>query len=183
MTDRRRNNGAARPQANPQAARPGDPRAFSPASQRNRQPILEVLARILPGSGLVLEVASGSGEHALWFAQHLRPLAWQPSDPDPAGRRSIAAHAATERAALLEQTMAVQRRWDTIVWTGDDTTRARLWFQMQQLRFDQDQLDSQVNVALRSAHAASTPADPNFGRVVPSSGVDRVPRHVAALFH
>lgn len=97
MADRRRIDGAAgaaRTQANPQVARPGDARAFAPASQRNRQPILEVLARVLPGSGLVLEVASGSGEHALWFAQHLRPLAWQPSDPDPACRRSIAAHAA-----------------------------------------------------------------------------------------
>ncbi len=97
MTDRRRIDGTAgatRPQVIPQAARPGDPRAFASASQRNRQPILEVLARVLPGSGLVLEVASGSGEHALWFAQHLRPLAWQPSDPDPACRRSIAAHVA-----------------------------------------------------------------------------------------
>lgn len=97
MTDRSRIDGAvgaARPQAIPQVARPGDPPAFAPATQRNRQPILEVLTRILPASGLVLEVASGSGEHALWFAQHLRPLAWQPSDPDPACRRSIAAHAA-----------------------------------------------------------------------------------------
>ncbi len=98
MTDRRRIDGTAgatRPQVIPQAAQPGDPRAFASASQRNRQPILEVLARVLPGNGLVLEVASGSGEHALWFAQHLRPLAWQPSDPDPACRCSIAAHAAT----------------------------------------------------------------------------------------
>jgi SAM-dependent methyltransferase len=105
MTDRRRIDGAAgaaRPQANPQAARPGDPRAFAPASQRNRQPILEVLARVLPGSGLVLEVASGGGEHALWFAQHLRPLAWQPSDPDPACRRSIAAHAAGVHCPTLK---------------------------------------------------------------------------------
>ncbi len=103
MTDRRRIDGAAgaaRPQANPRVARPGDPRAFSSASQRNRQPILEVLARVLPGSGLVLEIASG-GEHALWFAQHLRPLAWQPSDPDPVCRRSIAAHAATVHCPSL----------------------------------------------------------------------------------
>jgi SAM-dependent methyltransferase len=105
MTDRSRIDGAvgaARPQAIPQVARPGDPRAFSPASQRNRQPILEVLARVLPGSGLVLEVASGGGEHALWFAQHLRPLAWQPSDPDPACRRSIAAHAAGVHCPTLK---------------------------------------------------------------------------------
>ncbi len=104
MTDRRRNNGAtdaAWPQAIPQVARPGDSRAISPASQRNRQPILEVLTRVLPGSGLVLEVASGSGEHALWFAQHLRPLAWQPSDPDPVCRRSITAHAATAHCPSL----------------------------------------------------------------------------------
>ncbi len=71
-----------------------DPRLFAPATQRNRVPILEVLSRVLPGEGLVLEVASGSGEHAAWFAQHLRPLVWQPSDPDPVMCRSIAAHGA-----------------------------------------------------------------------------------------
>lgn len=71
-----------------------DPRLFAPATQRNRQPILEVLSRVLPSDGLVLETASGSGEHAVWFAQQLRPLVWQPSDPDPLMRQSIAAHAA-----------------------------------------------------------------------------------------
>ena len=69
-----------------------DPRLFAPATQRNRAPILEVLSRVLPGEGLLLEVASGSGEHAAWFAHQLRPLVWQPSDPDPVMRRSIAAH-------------------------------------------------------------------------------------------
>lgn len=71
-----------------------DAKLFAPATQRNREPILEVLSRVLPAKGTVLELASGSGEHAVWFAQHLRPLVWQPSDPDPAARRSIAAHAA-----------------------------------------------------------------------------------------
>lgn len=69
-----------------------DPRCFAPATQRNREPILEVLSRTLPTKGLVLEVASGTGEHAAWFAHHLRPLEWQPSDPDSDMRRSIAAH-------------------------------------------------------------------------------------------
>ena len=68
-------------------------RLYAAATQRNRQPILEVLSRTLPGRGTVLEIASGTGEHAVWFAQHLRPLVWQPSDPDPVMRRSIAAHA------------------------------------------------------------------------------------------
>ncbi len=89
-------------------------RLFAPATQRNRQPILDVLSRVLPGSGRVLEVASGSGEHALWFAQHLRPLIWQPSDPDPACRRSIAAHAAHAGLATIEAPLdldAAAARW------------------------------------------------------------------------
>lgn len=63
----------------------------APAAQRNREPIREVLARVLPPAGTVLEIASGSGEHALWFAQAFPALHWQPSDPDPAARASIAA--------------------------------------------------------------------------------------------
>lgn len=67
---------------------------YAPATARNRAPILEVLRRVLP-DGPVLEVASGSGEHALYFAAALaaeRPaLTWQPSDADPACLASIAA--------------------------------------------------------------------------------------------
>ena len=79
-----------------------DPRLFAPATQRNRMPILDVLSRVLPGQGLVLEVASGTGEHAVWFAQHLRPLEWQPSDADPAMRESIAAHARASGVKTLK---------------------------------------------------------------------------------
>lgn len=68
-------------------------RLHAPATQRNRKPILEVLMRVLPARGTVLELASGTGEHAVWFAHHLRPLVWQPSDADPAMRQSIDAHA------------------------------------------------------------------------------------------
>ena len=86
----------------PEGSGPGDARLFAAATERNRQPILAVLSRVLPDRGLVLEVASGSGEHALWFAQALSPLVWQPSDPDPACRRSIAGHAAGAGLATLE---------------------------------------------------------------------------------
>ncbi|WP_018259759.1 DUF938 domain-containing protein [Methylobacterium sp. WSM2598] len=71
---------------------------IAPAVARNREPILAVLRRLLPETGLVLEVASGSGEHAAHFARALPGLAFQPSDPEPAALRSIAAHA---RAAAL----------------------------------------------------------------------------------
>jgi SAM-dependent methyltransferase len=66
-------------------------KAFAPASERNRQPILEVLRRILPSRGLVLEVASGTGQHAAYFARHMPSLRWQPTEMSVEARRSIAA--------------------------------------------------------------------------------------------
>ena len=66
-------------------------RLHAPATLRNREAILAVLREALPSSGLVLEVASGSGEHAAYFAAALPGLDWQPSDPDPAALASIEA--------------------------------------------------------------------------------------------
>lgn len=73
-----------------------DARAFAPATLRNRNPILDILSPALPVSGLVLEVASGTGEHVMHFARELPELQWQPSDPSVTARQSIAAWAATE---------------------------------------------------------------------------------------
>ncbi|NBC38119.1 DUF938 domain-containing protein [Novosphingobium sp. FSY-8] len=65
-------------------------RRSSAAAQRNRDPILEVLRAHLPPSGLVLEIASGTGEHITHFARHLPKLTWQPSDPAPEALASMA---------------------------------------------------------------------------------------------
>ncbi|NYF34224.1 DUF938 domain-containing protein [Sphingopyxis sp. JAI108] len=77
---------------------PGDggeaDKRHAPATLRNRDAIAAVLADWLPASGTVLEVASGSGEHAVHFASTFAHLDWQPSDPDPAGLTSIAAYRA-----------------------------------------------------------------------------------------
>jgi SAM-dependent methyltransferase len=66
-----------------------DARLFAPATARNREPILEVLRHHLPRRGLVLEVASGSGEHTAHFAAAFPELVFQPSDPDSGARASI----------------------------------------------------------------------------------------------
>jgi hypothetical protein len=63
----------------------------SPAVARNRDPILQVLRPRLPESGRVLEIAAGSGEHAVYLATHLPQLSWQPTDPDEGALASIQA--------------------------------------------------------------------------------------------
>ncbi len=78
-----------------------DARLYHAHVARNREPILEVLKRVLPPRVLVLEVASGSGEHAAYFAKALPGLSWQPTDTDPRALASIAAHRAAADAANL----------------------------------------------------------------------------------
>jgi SAM-dependent methyltransferase len=78
-----------------------DRRIFRPHVARNREPILDVLKRVLPPQGLMLEVASGSGEHAAYFAKALPLLSWQPTDPDMEALASIAAHRAAGASNLL----------------------------------------------------------------------------------
>jgi cyclopropane fatty-acyl-phospholipid synthase-like methyltransferase len=68
-----------------------DARQYAPATQRNRQPILDVLTSVLlPGSN-ILEIASGTGEHAVFFASQLKSCHWIPSDRNPLARGSIVA--------------------------------------------------------------------------------------------
>jgi hypothetical protein len=68
-----------------------DARREAPATARNRDAILAVLREVLPLSGRVIEIASGTGEHAVHFAGALPDLIWQASDPDPGALASIAA--------------------------------------------------------------------------------------------
>jgi SAM-dependent methyltransferase len=74
---------------------------LSPAVARNRDPILAVLRRVLPDHGTVLEIASGTGEHAAYFATHLPHLAWQPTDVDPDALASIEARRTAANAPNL----------------------------------------------------------------------------------
>jgi SAM-dependent methyltransferase len=84
---------------------------FSPAADRNKQAILDVLREVLPGRGHALEIASGTGQHVAWFAAGLPRWTWQPTDAMPASLGSIAAWVAEQglpnvRPALVLDVMA-----------------------------------------------------------------------------
>ncbi len=79
-----------------------DQRRYAPATQRNREPILALLQRVLPPTGTVLEVASGTGEHSVFFAPRLQPRQWLPTDCEPEGLASIRAWQAADPAPNLE---------------------------------------------------------------------------------
>lgn len=90
---------------------PGLP--HSPAAERNKQPILDVLRRLLGPQGSALEIAAGTGQHAAWFAAALSPWTWQPTDADARllpvlARRVEAAALPHLRAPVLLDVMAPQ---------------------------------------------------------------------------
>ncbi len=84
-----------------------DSRLRAPAVARNREAILDVLRRVLPVTGLVLEIASGSGEHAAHFAAAFPDLVFQPSDPDPMARASIDAWSASSGLENIRPALAL----------------------------------------------------------------------------
>lgn len=91
-----------------------DARETAPAAERNKQPILEVLARVLPPRGLVLEIGSGTGQHVAHFAQALPALTFQPSEMDAARHASIQAWVAAGQLSNVRPPLAIdvtQRPW------------------------------------------------------------------------
>jgi SAM-dependent methyltransferase len=84
-----------------------DARETAPSAERNKQPILEVLARVLPPSGLVLEIGSGTGQHVAHFAEALPGLTFQPSELDVERHASIAAWAAAGKLSNVRPPLAI----------------------------------------------------------------------------
>jgi len=80
---------------------PQGEKQFAPAAARNAGPITEVLMRHLPAEGRAIEIASGTGQHAIAFAAAFPGIDWTPSDPHPSARASIAAYAAESGCANL----------------------------------------------------------------------------------
>ena len=74
---------------------------YAPATELNRDPILDVLQTYLPNQGTVLEVSSGTGQHAAFFAPRLAPRYWLPTDVDEISLSSIQAWRETSQASNL----------------------------------------------------------------------------------
>jgi hypothetical protein len=74
----------------------------SPAAERNKQPILDVLRQLLPAHGRALEIASGTGQHVCWFAQHLKDWTWQPTDSYAGALESISAYIARDQLGNVQ---------------------------------------------------------------------------------
>ncbi len=95
-----------------------DSKLSSSAAVRNTQPLIEALAPRLPAQGLVLELASGPGQHAAAFAERFPHLDWQPSDADPLALASITAWRADAALANLREPLAldlaVERWWQAV---------------------------------------------------------------------
>lgn len=97
-----------------------DERLEYPATQRNRDAIVDVLRRVLPQSGQVLEIASGSGEHAVHFARAFPGLTFQPTDPEDAALKSIAAWIAHSGAKNIHEPLILDATGDAWPVTSAD---------------------------------------------------------------
>lgn len=93
---------------------------YAPATGRNREAILEVLQQVLPQFGTILEVASGTGEHAVFFAPFLQPRRWLPSDANPVSRASIDAWVKEFKIENLSAPIEIDA--SSSIWAVEDST-------------------------------------------------------------
>ncbi len=91
-------------------------RRHAPATLRNRDVILDILKDVLPKRGKVLEIGSGSGEHAVYFSSNLPGIEWQPTDIDPDSLASIQAWASSSLGIMLPALYldVVDQRWPNV---------------------------------------------------------------------
>ncbi|TFI54572.1 DUF938 domain-containing protein [Mastigocladus laminosus UU774] len=140
--------------------KPQDARQYAPATQRNREPILEVLKQVLPATGNVLEIASGTGEHAVYFAPRLSPRQWIPSDPNPLHRASIAAWRKYLPCESLQPPLEID-------------VRESIWMVEEEALFNTSQITAIVNINMIhiSPWAACLGLMAGAGRILPSGGI------------
>ena len=143
-----------------------DVRQHAPATQRNREPILDVLLQVLPPTGTVLEVSSGTGEHAVFLAPRLSPRKWIPSDPNPIARASIAAWRENCPADNLYPPIALDAR-DPVWMVEEELTP------LENIDFNRDPIRAIININM--IHIAPWSACLGLiagaGRILPPDGI------------
>jgi len=147
---------------------PNDARQYAPATERNREPILEVLLQVLPPSGTVLEVASGTGEHAVFFAPRLSPRKWLPSDPNPQLRASIAAWRTHNPADNLYPPLDLDVR--TLVWPIE-TGASPKWLNLYDFKTSPLVAIVNINMIHISPWSATLGLMAGAGRLLPPGGI------------
>jgi hypothetical protein len=150
-----------------------DARRYASATERNREPILAVLQRVLPTTGTMLEVSSGTGEHAVFFAPRLAPRQWLPSDLNPEARHSIAAWQEAAPADNLHPPLALNAaapRWPVDSQPSDSQPAEDL---PPALDLQRHPITALVNINMIhiSPWAACLGLMAGAGRILPSGGV------------
>ena len=129
---------------------------YAAATQRNRQPILEVLQKYLPSRGNILEIASGTGEHAVFFATQFPNSQWYPSDRDPELLASIQAWSAEYSTDNLHPPLEIDVSSDR--WSIENTD----------ITFD---AIVNINMIHISPFSAGKSLMAGAGRILPSDGI------------
>ena len=148
-----------------------DLRQFAPATQRNRTPILAILQRVLPPTGTILEISSGTGEHGACFAPALAPRYWLPSDPNPIARDSIRAWLAEAASGYLLPPIALDARdsiWPIERAGGEDAEESDL---EPMLRRSPITAMVNINMVHISPWAACLGLMAGAGRILPAHGL------------
>lgn len=149
--------------------RPADDlRQHAPATERNRDFILPILRDVMPTSGTVLEISSGTGEHAVYFAPALKPRQWLPSDPDPTARASIRAWQQESPSDNLHPPLMIdvrEQQWAVETNTVDQP--------LDHLNLQQHPITAIVNINMIhiSPWLACLGLMAGAGRILPSGGV------------
>ena len=145
-----------------------DARQYAPATQRNRETILKVLLQVLPPTGTVLEISSGTGEHAVFFAPRLQPRKWIPSDPNPVARASIAAWREHCPADNLYPPIELDAREP--IWAVEQDKRPK---PLQDMGFNRGSIVAIVNINMIhiSPWSACLGLMAGAGRILPPNGI------------
>jgi hypothetical protein len=146
----------------------GNARQYAPATQRNRGAILAILQQVLPPEGLVLEIAAGTGEHAVFFAPQLWPREWLPSDVNPVALASITAWRQDFPSPNLHPPIALSAIDPR--WTIEEPARQQ---QLADNGVDLSRLNAIVNINMIhiSPWAVCEGLIAGAGRLLPSGGI------------